>query len=94
MKQNQQGRLSQVQFIKVIIVSMIVILISSTMIMANINEDPNCLDKDLQPNQYLELRAVSVNDIEGQKEQVEGQEKQVKQVIMELWGNNIKFKRI
>lgn len=94
MKQNQQEHLSQVQFIKVVITSMIFILISSTIIMANINEDPNCLDKDLQPNQYLELRAVSVNDVEGQKEQVEGQEKQVKQVIMELWGNNIKFKRI
>ena len=34
-------------------------------------------------NQYLELRAVSVKEIEGQN----------KQVIMELWGNNVEFKR-
>lgn len=42
-------------------------------------------DSILEPSddQYLELRAVSVNDISGQD----------KQVIMELWGNNIDFKR-
>lgn len=35
-------------------------------------------------NQFFELRAVLVTDIAGQN----------KQVIMELWGNNIEFKRI
>lgn len=35
-----------------------------------------------EENQYLELRAVSVEDIDGQG----------KQVIMELWGHNLQFK--
>lgn len=35
-------------------------------------------------NQYFELKAVEVKDVENQN----------KQVIMELWGNNIEFKRI
>ena len=34
--------------------------------------------------QYFELRAVEINNVEGQN----------KQVIMELWGNNLEFKRI
>lgn len=40
----------------------------------------------IQPTdeQYLELRKVEVKDIVGQN----------KQVILELWGNNIEFKRI
>lgn len=46
----------------------------------------NTDDSILEPSQdqYLELRAVSIKDIAGQN----------KQVIMELWGNNIDFKRI
>jgi len=41
---------------------------------------------ELQPtdNQFLELRAVSINKIEGKN----------KQLIMELWGNDLEFKRI
>ena len=35
-------------------------------------------------NQYLELRANTITEIEGQG----------KQVVMELWGNDIDFKRI
>lgn len=35
-------------------------------------------------NQFLELRAVEIKEIEGQN----------KQVIMELWGNELEFKRI
>ncbi len=35
-------------------------------------------------NQYLELKATSIKDVEGQN----------KQVIMELWGYDIDFKRI
>jgi hypothetical protein len=35
-------------------------------------------------NQYLEMRAVTITNVEGQN----------KQVIFELWGNNIEFKRI
>ena len=34
-------------------------------------------------NQYLELRATTIREIEGQN----------KQVIMELWGHEIDFKR-
>ncbi len=36
-----------------------------------------------EENQYFELRAVEVKDVEGSK-----------QVIMELWGHEIDFKRI
>ena len=35
-------------------------------------------------NQYLELRATTITDVEGQG----------KQVVMELWGHDIDFKRI
>ena len=35
-------------------------------------------------NQYLELRATTITEVEGQG----------KQVIMELWGHDIEFKRI
>lgn len=35
-------------------------------------------------SQYLELKAVEIKDVEGQN----------KQVIMELWANNLIFKRI
>lgn len=37
-----------------------------------------------EENQYLELRAVEVKEVAGQN----------KQVMMELWGNNLDFKRI
>lgn len=89
-RQNQQERLSQVQFIKAVIISIIFVLLSTTIIMAvetNTDEDPNCQDKYLTDDQYFELRAVSVKDV-----MVENQE--VKQVMTELWGNNITFKRI
>lgn len=41
---------------------------------------------ELQPtdDQYLELRAVEIAQIEGKN----------KQLIMELWGNELEFKRI
>ena len=44
--------------------------------------DDTCLTPDA--NQYFELRAVEVKEVENQN----------KQLIMELWGNNIEFKRI
>lgn len=34
--------------------------------------------------QYFELKAVEIKDVDGQE----------KQVIMELWGHNLEFKRI
>lgn len=44
--------------------------------------DTNCITPTDQ--QYIELRAVEIKE----------KEEQNKQVIMELWGNNIEFKRI
>ena len=46
------------------------------------SNDTTCITPE--DNQYLELRATEVKEVEGQN----------KQVIMELWGNNIEFKRI
>lgn len=47
-----------------------------------VEADPN----EIAPsdNQYFELRAVEIKEIDGQN----------KQVIMELWGHNMEFKRI
>lgn len=47
---------------------------------------PDIKTTELQPteNQFLELRATEINKIEGQN----------RQVIMELWGNELEFKRI
>lgn len=65
----------------IIIACITIILLSATIIMASETDDTCLTPSD---NQYFELRAVEVKDVEGQN----------KQVIMELWGNNIEFKRI
>lgn len=63
-----------------IIFAIIIILFSSlSNVMAS---DDNCVVPT--DEQYMELRAVEVKEIEGKN----------KQVIMELWGNNVEFKRI
>lgn len=63
-----------------VIVAIIIILFSSlTKVMAS---DANCVTPT--DEQFMELRAVEVKEIEGKN----------KQVIMELWGNNVEFKRI
>ena len=67
--------------IKAIIVCIAIIFFSTTIIMASETDDTCLTPSD---NQYFELRAVQVKEVEGQN----------KQVIMELWGNNIEFKRI
>lgn len=67
--------------IYIAVITMIVILFSNICIVMAIT-DENCLTPE--DNQYLELRAVEVKDAVGQN----------KQVIMELWGNNVEFKRI
>ena len=59
---------------------MILILTSASIIMAS-NDTTYVTPED---NQYFELRATEVKDVDGQNQQV----------IMELWGNNIEFKRI
>lgn len=65
--------------LKRIIIFTIIILIClcNTIVMAN----TPTTRLEPEDNQYFELRAVDVNDIEN-----------TKQVIMELWGNNIDFK--
>lgn len=67
--------------IKTVIACVIMLFICTTIIMASGSDS-----KILTPteDQYFELRAVEIKEIEGQN----------KQVIMELWGNNIEFKRI
>ncbi|MBQ2937577.1 MAG: hypothetical protein IJE05_01650 [Clostridia bacterium] len=62
------------------ILCIILILTSTNVIMAS-SGTTSVMPED---NQYFELRATEVNAVEGQN----------KQVIMELWGNNIEFKRI
>lgn len=63
-----------------VIVAIIIILFSSlTKVMAS---DGDCVTPT--DEQFMELRAVEVKEIEGKN----------KQVIMELWGNNVEFKRI
>lgn len=62
-----------------IIICMILILTSIITVMAT---ETNCLTPT--DDQYLELRAVEVKEVTGQN----------KQVTMEVWGNNIDFKRI
>lgn len=63
----------------IIIVCMILILTSVITVMAT---DTIC--QTPTDDQYLELRAVEIKEVAGQN----------KQVTMELWGNNIDFKRI
>ena len=55
---------------------------NSNIVVASDETDPNCITPE--ENQYLELRAVEVKEVAGQN----------KQVMMELWGNNLDFKRI
>lgn len=62
------------------ILCIILILINANIIMAS--NTTICLEPS--DSQYFELRATEVKNVEGQN----------KQVIMELWGNNIEFKRI
>lgn len=68
------------KLMRIIIACITLIFISSTIIMASETDDTCLTPSD---NQYFELRAVQVKDVEGQN----------KQVMMELWGNNIEFKR-
>lgn len=50
----------------------------------NIVESVKTIEIQPTDNQFLELRAVEINEVEGQN----------KQLIMELWGNELEFKRI
>ncbi len=67
--------------LKIVIACITIICVSATIIMAS-EADKDCI---VPPeNSYFELRAVKVTDVEGKN----------KQLMMELWGNNIEFKRI
>lgn len=79
MRQKQEQFFKKVR--KILIMGIILTIISFTMIMAS-EIDSNCVTPT--DEQYFELRAVTVKEVEGQN----------KQIIMELWGNNIEFKRI
>ena len=78
-KRNQEQYVRQ--FKNILIMGIVLTIISFTMIMAS-EIDPNCVTPT--DEQYLELRAVTAKEVEGQN----------KQVVMELWGNNVEFKRI
>lgn len=65
---------------KIIILIIALILSASTIILAS-GTDKNCLTPT--DEQFLELRATKITDVDGQN----------KQVTMELWGNNIAFQR-
>lgn len=79
MKRNQKQYVRQLK--NILIMGIVLTIISFTIILAS-EIDPNCVIPT--DEQYLELRAVTAKEIEGQN----------KQVIMELWGNNVEFKRI
>lgn len=76
-----KNKMAKKKLITIIIACITIILFSTSIIMA-FETDNTCLVPS--DNQYFELRAVEVKKVEGQN----------KQVIMELWGNNIEFKRI
>lgn len=80
--------LKKINFIFIIIIlCIIVLLINFNLVFAgeiNIVESVKTIEIQPTDNQFLELRAVEINEVEGQN----------KQLIMELWGNELEFKRI
>lgn len=76
-----ENKIAKKKLMSIIIACITIILVSTTIIMAS-EAYGTCLEPS--DNQYFELRAVQVKNIEGQN----------KQIIMELWGNNVEFKRI
>lgn len=72
---------SHKKLLKTIIILMVVICMCFGTGHA-VENDPNTLTPS--DEQYFELKAVEIKDVDGQE----------KQVIMELWGHNLEFKRI
>lgn len=73
------------------IICIVLLLLSPNVVFAVEMEEtgdiiPDIKTTELEPtgDQFLELRAVEINEVEGQN----------RQVIMELWGNELEFKRI
>lgn len=73
--------ITHTKILKTIMILMVVIAMFVSTVYA-VEADQN----EIAPsdNQYFELRAVEIKEIDGQN----------KQVIMELWGHNMEFKRI
>lgn len=66
---------------------MIAVLICIFLLLGNVATILAANDENLlvpTDDQYLELKAVQVKDVTGQN----------KQVIMQLWGHNLEFRRI
>lgn len=71
----------------IVIMCIVMLLVNPYLVFAqevDIVEDIETTELQPTDNQFLELRAVSINKIEGKN----------KQLIMELWGNELEFKRI
>ena len=70
--------------LKIIIISIIWLWTNAFSSMASDenNVDPNTIEP--LENQYFEMRATEIKEVEGQN----------KQVVFELWGHDIEFKRI
>ena len=69
----------KVKLIAAVLLVLIIIININVFVMAS-----EVTVKTSSENQFLELRAVEVKDVEGQN----------KQVTMELWTNSIEFERI
>lgn len=69
----------KVKLIATVLLVLIIIININVFVMAS-----EVTVKTPSENQFLELRAVEVKDVEGQN----------KQVTMELWTNSIEFERI
>lgn len=66
---------------------MIAVLICIFLLLGNVATILAANDENLlvpTDDQYLELKAVQVKDVTGQN----------KQVVMQLWGHNLEFRRI
>lgn len=72
------------KLLKILIISIVTIFVALSGIMKTLatEVDPNTITPS--DNQYFELKAVEIKDVAGQN----------KQIIMELWGHNMEFKRI
>lgn len=75
-------------FFKIIILIFSILLIFSSIIVTQASESNEQETKPViltpNENQYFELKATTINNVEGKG----------KQLIMELWGHEIYFKRI
>lgn len=66
---------------KINLIILCIVVITNMLMAINIYASTTIVPGD---NQYLELKATTITEVEGQG----------KQVIMELWGYDIEFKRI